>query len=155
MARLYGYLLCMVQYFELFTLFSEIFLISIKRLEYLHIPLSGTDLEKLILGFPVLVSDGLGSFWKLCSEIIQENTVPQPLDINTVDRTVFQRQNWIKMQRSNLYEFGVLLLNFSSRCICDVKLKYISIYSFHNWSRTASPFFSIISLVLSLKLQLC
>lgn len=62
MARLYGYLLCMVQYFELFTLFSEIFLISFKRLEYLHIPLSGTDLEKLILGFPVLVSDGLGSF---------------------------------------------------------------------------------------------
>lgn len=53
MAGLYGYLLCMVQYFELFTLFSEIFLISFKRLEYLHIPLSGTDLEKLILGFPV------------------------------------------------------------------------------------------------------
>lgn len=148
----------MVQYFELFALFSEIFLISFKRLyrlEYLHIPLSGTDLEKLILGFPVLVSDGLGSVLKLCSEIIQENTVPQPLDINAVNRTVFQKQNWIKIQRSNLYKFGVLLLNFSSRCICDVKLKYISIYSFHNWSRTASPFSPTISLVLSLKLQLC
>lgn len=97
MAGLHGCLLCMVQHFELFAPFSEtIFFISFKGLyrpESVHIPLSRTDLEKLILGFPVLVFDGLGSFLKLCSEIIQENTVPHPLDINFVDRTVFQSQN--------------------------------------------------------------
>lgn len=61
-----GYFLCMLEYFELFILFSEIiFLISFKRLyrpESLHILLSTTDLGKLILAFPVLLSDSLGGF---------------------------------------------------------------------------------------------
>lgn len=97
MAALYGCLLCMTQYFELFAVFSGfIFFISFKRLyrpESLHIPLSRTDLDKLILGFSALVSDGLGNFLKLCSEIIQENTVQHPLNINAVDRTGCESQS--------------------------------------------------------------
>lgn len=154
LSSLYDTIFCI-----LFALFSEIiFFILFKRLyvssESLHLPLSRKDLDKSFLGF-VLVPDGLGSFLKLCSEIIRKKTIRQPLEINTVDRQIFQGQNWIKIQRSNLYELAVFLLSFNSSCICDVKLNYISTYIFHNWSRTASPFSPLISLVLSLKIQLC
>ena len=61
----------------LFAQFSEIIFINFfKRLhispESLHIPPSRKNLDKSILGFLVLVSDGLGSFLKFCSESFQE-----------------------------------------------------------------------------------
>lgn len=87
LSSLYDTIFCI-----LFALFSDtIFFILFKRLyvspESLHIPPSRKDLDKSILAFLVLVSDGLGSFLKLCSEIIQEeNPIQHSLEINTVDR---------------------------------------------------------------------